>query len=82
MQTHQPQTMNIMLSDLRLRQALYHLRMCERFVEESMSTATNVGVDEMGNDLTALVIVESRLTQLSRLYKSAVQREASQHIEQ
>ena len=82
MQAYQPDNENIMLSDLWLRQSLYHLRMCKSMLEDSMSTASIIGVDEIGNDLQALIVIETRLTALSLLNKSTVQREARKHIEQ
>lgn len=82
MATCQPADENIMLSDLWLRQSLYHLRMCKSMLEDSMSTASKLGVDEIGNDLQAIILLETRLTALSLINKSAVQREARQYIEQ
>lgn len=82
MTTCQPADENIMLSDLWLRQSLYHLRMCKSMLEDSMSTASKLGVDEIGNDLQALILLETRLTALSLINKSAVQREARKYIEQ
>lgn len=82
MQSYQPDNENIILSDLWLRQSLYHLRMCKSMLEDSMSTASSIGFDEIGNDLQAIMLVETRLTSLSLLNKSAVQREARKYIEQ
>jgi hypothetical protein len=82
MQSYQPDNENIILSDLWLSQSLYHLRMCKSMLEDSMSTASSIGFDEIGNDLQAIMLVETRLTSLSLLNKSAVQREARKYIEQ
>lgn len=77
-----PREVNVFLSDLWLRQSLYHLRMCKSMLEDSQSTANDVGVDEIGNDLQALVIIERRLTMLATLNKTHVLQEARKYIEQ
>jgi hypothetical protein len=81
MQGQAQEPVNLILSDLYVGQAKYHLRQCKGLLESALLSADLAGIDELGNDLQVVTLLEGRLSSLGRYNKTQVQKEAQKYVQ-